>query len=80
MAFYSDTHVECLNTPSGQNVDLVVLNLTGHNLHLGFKRVNRDKFVTVTRWYCNNTTVYLNQHLCFVLWAFASLKICSGMR
>jgi hypothetical protein len=29
MAFYSDTRVECLNTPSGQNVDFVVLNLYG---------------------------------------------------
>jgi len=27
-----EIHVERLNTPCGQNVDLVVLNLTGHTL------------------------------------------------
>jgi hypothetical protein len=80
MAFYYETHVERLNTPCGQNVDFVVLNLMGHTLTSSFKRVKRDKFVTVTRWYCSNTIMYLNQLLCCVLWAFASLKICLVMR
>lgn len=35
MAAYSETRVERLNTPCGQNVDFVVLNLTGHTLTTG---------------------------------------------
>jgi len=35
MAFYSETRVERSNTPCGQNVDFVVLNLTGHTLKSG---------------------------------------------